>query len=70
MTGFDAFGALWISLEIDNKRFPRPNKIVWMGMCPTACQSGQSIRHGKMRRDVNSNVKWMMLQGIRGCGNL
>ncbi len=59
LTGFDAFGALLVALEIDDiSRFRHPSKIVsWMGLCPTVYQSGNTTRHGKMRRDVNSNVK-------------
>ena len=63
MTGFDSFGAL-IALEIDGiSRFPTPKKLVsWMGMCPTVHQSGNSIYHGKMKKDSNRRVNWMMTQ--------
>jgi len=64
MTGFDSFGALLISLEIDGiKRFSNPSKLVsWMGMCPTVHQSGNTIYHGKMKKDSNRQVNWMMIQ--------
>lgn len=64
MTGFDSFGALLISLEIDGiDRFPTPKKLVsWMGMCPTVHQSGNTIYHGKMKKDSNRRVNWMMTQ--------
>jgi len=64
MTGFDSFGALLIALEIDGiKRFSNPSKLVsWMGMCPTVHQSGNSIYHGKMKKDSNRQVNWMMTQ--------
>jgi len=64
MTGFDSFGALLISLEIDGiDRFQTPKKLVsWMGMCPTVHQSGNTIYHGKMKKDSNRQVNWMMTQ--------
>lgn len=64
MTGFDSFGALLIALEIDGiSRFPTPKKLVsWMGMCPTVSQSGNTIHHGKMKKDSNRRVNWMMTQ--------
>ena len=64
MTGFDSFGALLIALEIDGiKRFSNPSKLVsWMGMCPTIHQSGNTTYHGKMKKDSNRQVNWMMTQ--------
>jgi transposase len=64
MTGFDSFGALLISLEIDGiDRFPTPKKLIsWMGMCPTVHQSGNTTYHGKMKKDSNRQVNWMMTQ--------
>ena len=64
MTGFDAFGALLISLEIDDiKRFPTASKMVsWMGLCPTVHQSGNVMYHGKMKKDTNRRLNWMMIQ--------
>ena len=62
MTGFDSFGALLLALEIDGiERFATPKKLVsWMGMCPTVHQSGNAIHHGKMKKDSNRRVNWMM----------
>ncbi len=64
MTGLDAFGALLIALEIDDiKRFQNPKKLVaWMGLCPTIHQSGNTAYHGRMRKDSNGKVNWMMIQ--------
>ncbi len=64
ITGFDSFGALLISLEIDGiERFATPKKLVsWMGMCPTVHQSGNTTYHGKMKKDSNRRVSWMMTQ--------
>ena len=34
-----------------------------MGLCPTVYQSGDSLRHGRMKkRDVNRNLTWIMIQ--------
>lgn len=64
MTGIDAFGALLIALEIDGvKRFDNPKKLVsWAGLCPTVHQSGRAMYHGRMKKDSNRRVNWMMIQ--------
>ena len=64
ITGFDVFGATLIALEIDGiERFATPKKLVsWMGMCPTVHQSGNTTYHGKMRKDANRQVNWIMTQ--------
>lgn len=64
ITGLNAFGALLIVLEIDGiGRFPSAPKLVsWMGLCPTAYQSGNTLRHGMMRKDTNQRVNWMIIQ--------
>ena len=64
MTGFDAFDALLIALEIDDiNRFEEPKKLVsWLGLCPTIHQSGNTLYHGKMKKDTNRRVNQMMMQ--------
>lgn len=64
MTGLDAFGALLVALEIDGiGRFKSPKNLVsWAGLCPRVSQSGNSIRHGRMKKDSNRRVNWMMNQ--------
>ena len=64
MTGFDSFGALLISLEIDGiERFATPKKLVsWMGMCPTVHQSGNTIHTREQERDIHMELQLVMLQ--------
>lgn len=67
MTGLDAFGALLVALEIDGiGRFPNPRKLVsWAGLCPTVHQSGKTVYHGRMRKDSNRRVNWVMIQAAK-----
>ena len=67
MTGLDAFGALLVALEIDGiGRFPSPKKLVsWAGLCPTVHQSGNTTYHGRMRKDSNRHVNWIMNQAAK-----
>lgn len=64
MPGFDAFGATLLALEIDGiKRFRTAKQLVsWAGMCPTVHQSGKSLYHGRMKKDSNRRVNWMLNQ--------
>ncbi|MFQ5782182.1 MAG: IS110 family transposase [Nitrosopumilus sp.] len=64
MTGVDYFAAMLISSEIgDIARFATPRKLVsWSGLCPTVHQSGDSLYHGRMKKDANKRVKWVMIQ--------
>ena len=65
MTGIDVYAAMLIAAEIDDiKRFRTARKLVsTMGLCPTVYQSGDSLRHGRMKkRDVNRNLTWIMIQ--------
>ena len=64
MTGFDVFSAAFMAAEIDDiKRFASPqNLISWAGMCPTLHQSGDVEYHGRMKKDSNGQVNWMMIQ--------
>lgn len=63
ITGFDSFAALLMALEIDDiGRFATPKKLAsWMGMCPTVRQSGSTIHRGRMRKDSNRRVNWIMI---------
>lgn len=67
LTGFNSFGALLIALEIDGiRRFSTPKQLVsWMGMCPTTHQSGDTLHHGRMKKDSNRRVNWMMMQAAQ-----
>ncbi len=64
MIGFDYFGAMLLATEIDRiDRFDTPKQLVsWSGMCPTVHQSGDSLYHGKMKKDSNRKVNWMLTQ--------
>ena len=62
--GFGAFGALLVAASIhDIKRFDNPKKLVsFMGLCPRVYQSGDSIRYGRMKKNSDRNLNWMMMQ--------
>ena len=53
-----------LSAEIDDiTRFGNPKKLVsWAGMCPTLHQSGGTSYHGRMKKDSNRKVNWIMIQ--------
>lgn len=64
MTGVDYFAAMLISSEIgDITRFATPAKLVsWAGLCPMVHQSGDSLYHGRMKKDANKRIQWTMIQ--------
>ena len=64
MIGIDMFAAALLAAEIDDiKRFDGPKKLVsWAGMCPTLHQSGDTSYHGRMKKDSNKKVNWIMIQ--------
>ena len=65
MTGIDVYAAMLLATEIDSiERFGTARKLVaMMGLCPTVYQSGESLRHGRMKkRDVNRKLTWIMIQ--------
>lgn len=65
VTGIDVYAALLLAAEIDGiERFPSARKLISMiGMCPTVFQSGDSLRHGRMKKlDVNRKLNWLMIQ--------
>jgi len=67
MTGVSHYGALLIASEIgDIARFPSAGKLVsWAGLCPTLHQSGESTRYGRMKREGNKHVRWMMVRAAQ-----
>lgn len=67
LTGFNSFGALPIALETDGiRRFSTPKQLVsWMGTCPTERQSGDTLHPGRMRKDSNRSVNWMMVRAAQ-----
>jgi transposase len=64
MTGIDYFSAMLISSEIgDISRFRTADKLVsWCGLCPTVHQSGNSMYMGRMKKDGNKKINWIMIQ--------
>jgi transposase len=64
MTGIDCFSAMLISSEIgDISRFRTAGKLVsWCGLCPTVHQSGNSLYMGRMKKDGNKKINWIMIQ--------
>ena len=67
MTGIDVFSAALLAAEIDDiARFGNPKRLVsWAGMCPTLHQSGDTSYHGRMKKDSNRKVNWIMIQCAR-----
>lgn len=64
MTGIDCFSAMLIASEIgDISRFSTADKLVsWCGLCPTVHQSGTSLYMGRMKKDGNKKINWIMIQ--------
>ena len=64
MTGIDVFSAALLAAEIDDiARFGNPKRFVsWAGMCPTLHQSGDTSYRGRMKKDSNRKVNWIMIQ--------
>ena len=63
MTGFDAYGALLLAASIDGMEwFKGPKHLVsFLGLCPTIHQSGQHVRHGRMKKDRNGILTHIMM---------
>ena len=68
MTGIDYYVAMLLVAEIDGiERFRTSKRLVsWAGLCPTVHQSGDTLYHGKMKRDSNKRVNWIAIQ----CANV
>ena len=64
MAGIDCFSAMLIASEIgDISRFSTAGKLVsWCGLCPTVHQSGNSSYMGRMKKDGNKKINWIMIQ--------
>ena len=64
MTGIDYYAVMLLASEIDGMgRFASPRKLVsWAGMCPTIHQSGNTIYHGRMKKDSNRKVNGVLIQ--------
>ena len=64
MKGFEAFGALTVATAINGiERFPSAWHLVsFMGLCPRVYQSGDTKRHGRMKKDANRVLTWVMIR--------
>ena len=64
MPGLDYFGALLIATAIDGvERFSKPKKLVsFVGVCPKTYQSGDTVRYGHMKKDVDGTLTWMIME--------
>ena len=64
MTGIDYYAAMLLVSGIDGiERFTSPEKLIsWAGMCPTVHQSGNTMYHGRMKKDSNKKVNWILTQ--------
>ena len=64
MTGIDYYAAMLLASEVDGiGRFASPKKLVsWAGMCPTVHQSGNTMYHGRMKKDSNRKANWVLIQ--------
>ena len=62
--GFNAFTGLVVDTAIhDITRFKSPKQLVsFMGLCPRVYQSGNSIKHGRMKKDCDRMLTWAMMQ--------
>ena len=63
LPGFDAFGALLVAESIDYiTRFASPKQLVsFLGLCPRVYQSGDGVRHGRMKKDADGRLTWIMM---------
>jgi transposase len=63
-TGIDYHSAMLIASEVgDISRFPSPKHLIsWMGLCPSLHQSGNSSYMGRMKKDSNRRVRWILIQ--------
>ena len=70
MTGIDYYAVMLLASEIDGiGRFASPRKLVsWAGMCPTVHQSGNTMYHGRMKKDSNRKVNSHVLRASAPAG--
>lgn len=63
LPGFDAFSALLVAVTIDGiDRFKTAkNLISFMGLCPRVYQSGDRDKHGRMKKESDRALTWVMM---------
>ena len=64
MPGIDFYSAMVLSSEIGSvERFSTDKKLVaWAGMAPSLRQSGDVLRVGRITKEGNKMVRWIMVQ--------
>lgn len=64
--GIRYYSAMVITSEIgDIKRFPSPKKLCsYAGLVPRTIQSGSHVYHGRILRECNQNLKWILNQCV------
>ena len=64
MTGIDYYAAMLLASEIDgHRKVCLAKKLVsWAGMRPIVHQSGNTMYHGRMKKDSNRKVNWVLIQ--------
>jgi len=62
--GIGYYSAMIIMAEIgDMQRFPNPKKLCsYAGLVPRTMQSGSHVYHGRLIRECNQNLKWILNQ--------
>ena len=58
LMGFDAFSALLVAVSISRMElFPHHKQLVsFLGLCPRIYQSGDTKRHGRMKKAADRNL--------------
>ena len=64
--GIRYYSAMVIVSEIgDIRRFPNPKKLCsYAGLVPRTMQSGNHVYHGRIIRECNQNLKWILNQCV------
>lgn len=64
--GIRYYSAMVIVSEIgDIRRFPNPKKLCnYAGLAPRTIQSGSHVYHGRILRECNQNLKWILNQCV------
>jgi len=64
--GISYYSAMVIVSEVgDIKRFPNPKKLCsYAGLVPRTMQSGNHVYHGRILRECNQNLKWILNQCV------
>ena len=63
LPGFGYLSSLFLAISIDGiERFAGPKQLVsYLGLCPRVYQSGDRTVHGRMKKDKNGKLTWIMM---------